>query len=180
MSPTQSSCAKWRIWKDEKQVAAWMGTEGRQCVLLYIKASMLISWPVMWGWAARGGSIDIWTTLLCFAGQVRQAANAGISAKLEWKCTGRHWHWPPAAVTALTRGMLPWKNTKYTGKCSNNNCFKSSLKPIMKNQHWDVGKGRRLWTGKRKTIAFMLHGLNLHDVFMTTCILFTNSHTLTC
>lgn len=80
------------------------GTEG-QCVLLYIKASMLISWLVMWGWAARG-SVGIWTTLLCCAGQVRHAASTGRSAKPDWKMRCQHtgWQWPSAPVTTLTCG----------------------------------------------------------------------------
>lgn len=73
-----------------------MGWGGQQCVLLYIKASMLISWLVMWGWAAQG-SVGIWTTLLCCAGQVRHDASTRLSAKLDWK-------WPPDPVATLTCG----------------------------------------------------------------------------
>lgn len=99
-------------------------TEGQQCVLIYIKASMLISWLVMWGWAARG-SAGIWTALLCCPvlgrdGQVRHVANTRLSAKLDWNCT--------ASVLALSTSFKHhnnlWillskktKQTPYTAKC---------------------------------------------------------------
>lgn len=98
------------------------GMEGQQCVLLYIKASMLISWLVMWGWAAPG-SVGIWTTLLCCAGQVRHAARTRLSARLHWKCTARALVLTVGSSDHINLWMLLWKNTKY-------NKFKSNLKPI--------------------------------------------------
>lgn len=91
------------------KTGSWVNEKRQQCVFLHIKATMVISWLVIGGWAAPG-SVGIWTTLLGYTGQVRHAASGRLPAKLDWKCTASILALVPCSSHYINLWMLLWKN----------------------------------------------------------------------